>query len=232
MKKNILIVFLSLLFIFFRCSTNTEPVINEDDTSNLRIINLAIYPPGQMAVYLNDQVFIDSLYINHNSEYLSTKDDSVKLEVYDSNVMTSSIYDTLLFLSKDKYYTLILYKNNERVCSYFIEDVKYSSEENTAVRIFNNSQDGKPFIFSLCSIKDTVSFIDPSLFMMSSYKILEDTSYIPVLKLISNGISGYYDRITLEKNNHYTIIITDTGYHFDYYYPYFFLLFADKIEDK
>jgi len=231
MNRRNFILILFLLLSINGCTKNKSPLIYENASLKLRIINVTKYP-GSIDVYGNHLKLIDSLLCNRSSGYLNINFDSLKITVFDSNDRINSIYDTLIFLSKEKFYTLILFKKDENVYSYLVEDPKISSGESAWIRIFNNSKAGEPFIFSLRSVTDTISFTAPPLFKMSSYKILRDTSYIPSLEVISNGISGDYQKIALEKGKHYTIIITDTFIPIDSRYPYLIYLFVDIFDNK
>jgi len=229
-RKNIWIFFI-LSMIIIECSNSTSPVIEEDNSANLRLVNLVEYY-NSFNIYGNDTKLIDSLSCNDNSGYLPIKSDSLRLTVFNISDSSTAVYDTLFVLSELKYYTLFLIKNNRKVTSCFVEDIGHASNGSAFVRFFNNSQAGQPFEFSLKSDSDTVYFTNPPLFKISSYKKLKDKIYIPSLMLLSNNVSADYEIIRFGENKNYTIVITDTEHIFSIYYPYKLYLLSNDFNNN
>ena len=231
MKRLFIILILGLSILCVGCKKSLSPLIYEDDSAKLRIINMAQHPQT-FFININKELLVDTLQCNRSSGYIKIKSDSVQVEIFDRFNNSSLLYDTLVVLASDEFFTLIVYKSDDEISSLLVNDSAPVNTEITSIRIFNNSEVGEPFTFFMKSSTDTISFISPQLYKLSSYKQLVDTLYTPVLKIISVGISADYQNINLNRSNNYTFIITDTYSITHEYYPYVCFVFLDIFDNR
>lgn len=221
-----LILLLIVFLTFFACEKEKNPLKPVDDSSNLRIINI-IHDQYKILVTGNENVMCDSLRGHRSSGYVDIYSDTLLIKVFEIANNSNAVYDTLLFLNKDTYYTLFIFQRDQIISSLLVEDSMLLSQDCSKMRIFNNSSTGEPFRFIMKSNFDTVSIDSPNLYSMSSYNFLSDTLYTPSIILISSDISGDFEKVSLPKNYSYTIVISDKVSYYDARYPYLSFLFID-----
>ena len=231
MLRIFLFIFLVLSCLQMLCKEESTIYIPESPTSHLRVINF-FKRWSNIAVLGNETEIIDSLECNYSSGYIDIADDSLHIELFDNYVHQLINYDTVCYLNKENYYTLFLISKNQTISSLLVQDIQLSSLDCSFIRLFNNSAAGEPFIFSLNSQIDTVSYFSLPLHGISNYQIILDTLYTPSLRIIPIGLGGAYGFIPVEKNTQYLIVITDTFPITDSWYPYVVLIFTDIIDDR
>jgi hypothetical protein len=224
MKKAL--IFILLFSIIIGCKDSKSPPIVENEVSKLRIVNLIDYLLS-VSVRGNGQILCDTLRCNGSSGYINIEDDSLNIDVLGINLNSYRIIDTLVTLQKNIYYTLFLFKQNQKVYLLLTEDQIVQSNEFSKIRIFNNSSMGEPFIVYFRSKIDSITFVDPILHQASSYKSIFDTLYTPSIKIIPLDISGDFKKVSLQKMSSYTLIVTDNWPEVDYRYPYISFIIED-----
>ena len=206
------------------CNEDTTSFDNNDEVAHFRIINIIEYY-SNVAIWANQNKFIDTLFCNQSSGYIDILTDSLNIQILD-NTNNQIIFDTLCYI-KDRFYTLFLVKKNNSVSSLLVRDIQLTSTECSFMRIFNNSSAGEPFIFSIISQIDSISFVGVPLNRISTYQLLLDTLYTPSLNIISSGETADYDLMSIERNKQYLVVITDTYPIEDAWYPYVVIVFED-----
>lgn len=231
MKKTFLILGLVISFSLAGCKEDTTAYLPETQTSHLRVIS--IFQRGSnIEVLANNNEFIDSLQCNYSSGYIDIFDDSLNIEILDNNNNDAALYDTLCYLEKEKYYTLFILSINQTITSELVKDIELSSQDCSFIRIFNNSEAGDPYIFSILSERDTITFPVLNLHQISGYKIALDTLYTARLTIISGDYEGVSGLLEVERNKQYSLVITDTFHMTDSGWPYVVLVFKDITDDK
>ena len=108
---NRILVLLILSLIFLSCNKEKNPLLPEYDSSKLRIINIIDYQYS-IKVTGNDIELCDSLRCHHSSGYIDIYNDTLVVKVFEVSNRSNIVYDTLLSLDKENYYTLIQIETN------------------------------------------------------------------------------------------------------------------------
>ena len=231
MTKTTITTGLAILLFLLSCKDETTAYLPESPKSHLRVIN--VFQRGSnIEVLVNGTKIVDSLVCNFSSGYVEIVDDSLNIEILDNNNDDALLYDTLCYLEKEKYYTLYILSINQTITSEIVKDLELSSQDCAFIRIFNNSEAGDPYIFSIISAQDTIVYPSLSLHQMSGYKIALDTLYTVGLTILSGDNLGAVGLLPVERNRQYTLVITDTFHITDAWWPYIVLIFNDIIDDQ